>query len=163
MMCKEIEPNGWDIWERLVQSHLAFSLASQEFLSEGIDRVAIIRQALQGNSRNTAIYILQWLPTSELQQVFDQLIFLSSSEHGGIISVRRAILSIPKDWLLENIELAVEPYLQNGTGEEYRRFLELYTYIDAQLTRRLALRALEQQDLDTRAVGQDFMDRMEAA
>jgi hypothetical protein len=128
IMVKDMKPKDWEVWERVVRSHQAFILASKDFLSEGIDRATVIRKALQSNNRNTAIYFLQWLSYSELQQVFDVLIFLSSSEHGGIEEVRKAILSIPKEWLLENIELSVEPHLKHGTAEEYRRFLRKNGY-----------------------------------
>jgi hypothetical protein len=162
-MVKDMKPKDWEVWERVVRSHQAFILASKDFLSEGIDRATVIRKALQSNNRNTAIYFLQWLSYSELQQVFDVLIFLSSSEHGGIEEVRKAILSIPKEWLLENIELSVEPHLKHGTAEEYRRFLELFLRIDIELTRKLARRALEQQEFDTREVGQEFLEKTDIA
>ncbi len=72
-------------------------------------------------------------------------------------TVYQAILSIPKEWLLENIEIVSEPYLGNGSGEVYRLFLGLFYKIDTELTRKLALRALEQ---DVREAGQDFLDRI---
>jgi hypothetical protein len=157
----ELNQNDEEVWSRVVRCHLDFALASEEFLYGDIDRVSIIKKALRGKDRNTALFFLKWLSISELQQAFEELIYLSSSEHGGINVVHEAILSIPKEWLLNNITKMTEPYLQNGTGEEYRRFLELYFMIDIALAKDLANRASINDDYDIKEAGQEFLEKIE--
>lgn len=145
------------VWSRLVQSHKAFSEASREFLSGSFDRVIVIRNALGGHDKHTAIYVLRSLKPSELQELFDILVFHASYSHGAIGSIRDAILSLPRDWVLARIEEVAEPLLTNGTYDEYRRLLELYTLLDPMLTQRLAERAVQNPDPDIREAGEDFL------
>lgn len=145
------------VWNRLVQSHKAFSEASREFLTGSFDRVVVIRNALGGHDKHTAIYVLRSLKPSELQELFDILVFHASYSHGAIGSIRDAILSLPRDWVLARIEEVAEPLLANGTYDEYRRLLELYALLDPTLTRRLAERAVQDPDPDIREAGEDFL------
>jgi hypothetical protein len=71
---------------------------------------------------------------------------------------REAILSLPKTWLLANIEKSAEGLLADGTDEEYRRLLELYIKIDDRLTEKLVKRALQHEDADIREAGEDFQE-----
>jgi len=162
-MSKLLSNDETSIWHRLVESHKAFASASSEFLSEGVNRVKLIRSALRGKDKTTAIYMLQYLQISELTQLFSDLVFQASFSHGAIQIVRDAILSLPREWVLESIEEAAEPLLHNGTYDEYRRLLELYIELDHNLTFRLAKRAVEQTDEDIREAGQDFLDRLRQA
>lgn len=144
-------------WSRLVQSHKAFSDASREFLTGSFDRVTLIRNALGGHDKHTAIYVLKSLKQSELQELFDVLVFHASYSHGAIGSIRNAILSLPRDWVLTRIDEVAEPLLADGTYDEYRRLLELYALLDPALTRRLAERAARNPDPDIREAGEDFL------
>ncbi|GET38203.1 hypothetical protein [Microseira wollei] len=87
--------------------------------------------------------------------MLSNLVDLASISHSDIEICRQGILSLPKTWLLENLEKIAEPLLKNGTDEEYRRLLELYIQIDRELTERLAKRA-QHEDSDIREVGEDF-------
>lgn len=159
-MSEDIRQKDWEIWQRFVQSYLELARASNDFLSNDVNRVPILKQALLGQGRPAAVYILGLLSSNELQRLFDELVYLASWDNGMSGTVYQAILSIPKEWLLENIEIVSEPYLENGSGEVYRLFLGLFYKIDTELTRKLALRALEQDDHDVREAGQDFLDRI---
>jgi hypothetical protein len=145
------------LWSRLVQYHEAFALASMESLDGKVDRVAVIRQALQSPSKQTAVYLLRSLRQSELQELFDDLVFQASYSHGSIQAIRDAILSLPRDWVVLRIEDVVEPLILDGTDDEYRRILELYAALDPTLVRRLAQRAANRPDPDIREVGEDFL------
>ena len=94
----------------------------------------------------------------ERQSLLEALVDLASVAHSDIELVRQAILSLPKTWLLENLEKSAELLLKNGTDEEYRRLLELYFEIDNSLTERLAKRALQHDDPDIREAGEDFQN-----
>lgn len=159
-MSQQLSRNDIAIWHRVVETHKAFALASREFLSEGVDRVGLIRHALRSEDKMTAIYLLAHLETSELAQLFNDLVFQASFSHGAIQLVRKTILSLPRDWVMANIEEAAEPLLQGGTYDEYRRLLELYVELDHDLALKLARRALAQADENIREAGEDFMRKL---
>lgn len=146
------------IWDRLVQSHQAFALASMEFLTGNVNRVALVRYGLRtGHGRHTAIYMLRSLKQIELQELFDDLMFCVSHGHGAVDAIREVILSLPREWVLARIEAAAEPLLIDATYDEYRRLLELYELLDPVLTQKLAMRAMQHWDPDIREAGEDFL------
>lgn len=147
-------------WEKLVESHKSFTLALRDFFEQDIDRVGILRSALQGNDKFTAISVAGYLSKNDLLQLFPELLHLASFSHGAIESVRTLIRSLPLKWVLANVEEAAEPLLTEGSYDEYRRLLELYVEIDRDLALKLARRALQNSDHDIKEVGRDFMKNL---
>jgi len=145
------------VWTQLVESHKQYNIDLRDFLSGDVDRVSIMRVALTGKERNTAIYIARHLSPSELKELFGELVYLASFAHGAIRSVRDLILSLPKEWILANIGRFVEPILKEGHEDEYRRILELYADLDTHLVEDLARRASKHADEDIREAGKDFL------
>jgi len=145
------------VWNRLVHDHEAFALTSTDFLTGDIDRVAVIQSALQGRGKQTAFYMLRSLNQSDLQGLFEELVFHASYAHGALMVVRDSILALPREWVLARIEVIAEPLLASGTYEEYRRLLELYALLDPLLTQRLAERAINHPHLDVQEAGHDFI------
>ncbi|HVF57120.1 MAG TPA: hypothetical protein VM934_13275 [Pyrinomonadaceae bacterium] len=151
-----------DVWRRLVQSYNDFAAASKEFMSEGVDRVSLMREALRGRDRLTAIYMARYLDVAELEGLFDELVFLASFSHGAVQTVRDLILSLPRERVLSRIEEAAEPLLSKGDYDEYRRLLELYSELDKSLALKLARRAADEEDEDIREAGEDFLEKLRA-
>lgn len=149
--------NKKTVWDRLSASYLMYVKALKEFLSEDVDRISLMKDALIGKDRNIALHLLQFLTQSEQLQLFDELVYLCSFAHGSIGAVREVILALPRDWVLANIEQTAEPLLKNGTYDEYRRFLELYLELNPEITLRLAQRAKKHEDSDVREAGNDFI------
>jgi hypothetical protein len=119
-----------------------------------------MRHALRGKDRATAVFLLPYLKVSELKQLFNELVFLASFTHGETKAIRDAILSLPREWVIGNIEAAVEPLLRKGTYEEYRRLLELLIEIDRDIALNFAHQAAEHPDHDIREGGEDFLERL---
>ena len=61
----------------------------------------------------------------------------------------------------QDMEALAEPLLADGTDDEYRRFLELYSELDNDLARKLAQRAAQHIDLHVREAGEDFLTILE--
>lgn len=159
-MKKQSPEYGIAIWNHLVEAHKAFALASQKFFTLGEERITLMRNALRGADKNTAIYMLNYLDVSELKALFNDIVFLASFSHGGIKTIRQVILAMPRKWVLEKIRESAEPLLKVGTHEEYRRFLELYMELDLQFAFELAQRATRQPDIDIIEVGEDFLSKL---
>lgn len=161
-MSKQLSNTDSEIWQRLVRSHNEFTLASQAFLRGDVDRVLLMRQELTGKNNATAFYFLPYLNQDELLQLFDVLVPMASTGHSSIKRVRDAILSLPHDWVIRNIEPLAEPFLAEGTDDEYRRFLELYFALDKSLARKLAQRAVQHSDPHIREAGEDYLRLVES-
>ena len=157
-MSEQLSKHDNEVWQELVQREKEFFSASQAFLSGDVNRTALMRQELYGRNRNTAFYFLPYLKKEELMQLFDVLVPLVSTGHGYIGKVREAILTLPHDWVIQNIEQLAEPLLADGTDDEYRRFLELYYELDKSLTLKLARRASQHKNSDIREAGEDFIE-----
>ena len=155
-------PSASDLWDYVVEQHITgsaddFAKAANLFLANGMDRIPLLKKALRGKEQATAIVLLGRLSLSELQQLFDELIILASFSHSRIQAIRDAIRSLPRQWVLDHIEVSMETLLVNGTYAEYRRFLELYVLIDRSAAKVLALRAIAHPDSDINEAGEDFL------
>ena len=148
------------LWNRLVDTHRTFSSALRTFFSEGVDRVALIQQALKRGDIATVMYVAPHLDVSERQQLFHEWVEWASCSHGYAETVRDIIRSLPREWVVARIETVAEPVLQHGTYDEYRRLLELYIELDRGLALRLAQRAAEHSDDDIQEAGEDFLEKL---
>lgn len=162
---KQLIENDFTLWHNLRQAEMDFFAVRWQFLSGCTDRALVIRQALNNASdRGTALRLILYLDIKERLLFFDDLVSLASVDHSDVELVWNVILSLPKDFLLANIEKSAEPVLNNAVEEayvEYRCLLTLYLKIDHHLTYRLAQRALQSEDEDVREAGEDFMELLE--
>jgi hypothetical protein len=133
----------------------------QVFLSgDKKEKTKLLQERYQTNPR-LVVDVLEHLNPEDLKESLPFLVEHSRSVHGHLHALRRLFLLLPKSWLVENVEAAVEPWLQTGDDEYYRRFLELYFLIDRQLTRRLVERAAASNNPDVRDAGMDFLKKLE--
>jgi hypothetical protein len=157
-------PSPSETWRRYTESYAAFSLASTALTAPGLDRVEMVRDALRtGRDVMAACRVIGAMNPEELKQLFDVLVEWASTGHGLVHVFRDAILSLPREWVFARIEDAAEPFLQEGTYDEYRRFLELYVDLDRGLTLKLARRAAAHEDEDIREAGEDYLESLGAA
>ena len=156
---KQHTKNDSALWRQLLNSEIAFQKARMNFHAGCTDKVSVIQKALRDPvQRGTALRYLPYMTIEERQQLFDDLLYLASVGHADIALCRQIILSLPKEWVVSNIESCAEPLLAKGTDEEYRRLLELYVDLDRNLALRLAKRALQHNVPDIREAGEDFME-----
>lgn len=162
---KQLTENDFTLWRNLRQAEMDFFAVRWQFLSGCTDRALVIGQALNNASdRGTALRLLLYLDVKERLPFFDDLVSLASVDHSDIELVWEVILSLPKNFVLANIEKSVNTVLNKATQDvyvEYRCFLELYFKIDRQIAYRLAQRALQSEDEDVREAGEYFMKLIE--
>jgi hypothetical protein len=162
MFQEQLRENDTELWHKVFEKEIAYIQSRQDFINNCTDRIGLIKKALHNpTERGTALRLIPYLKLEERQSWFDVLVDLASVSHSDIELCRKAILSLPKTWVLANLENSAEPLLQDGTDEEYRRLLELYIEIDRELAQRLAIRALQHDDPDIREVGEDFQNYLE--
>ena len=159
MLSQQQTAKDINLWESVITKELAYIQSRQEFLKNCTNRVAMIQKGLQNpEPRGTALRLFFYLTLPERQSLLDELVDLASVSHSDIDLCRQAILSLPKNWLLETIEASAEGVLADGTDEEYRRLLELYSDLDDRLTEKLIEQALQHEDAEIREAGEDFQN-----
>ena len=147
-----------EIWQNLVESHIKFSASLKSFFSNGVDRVLLMKEGFRRGDIATALYVAPHLTTEELQQLFKELVKVSIAP-GYAAAARKTILSLPKEWVISNIEKAAEAFLQqDATENEYRRILELYVQLDTRLAYDLATKASTHSNEDIKEADEDFLE-----
>jgi hypothetical protein len=130
--------------------------------TKNTDKIELVRAALyHPDKRVAALRVIENMSVEEKQQLFYELLEVACYSHGLTHFARELILSLPHDWLVENIEQYAEPILRREDYEEYRGILAIYSEIDKDLTRKLAERAIKHDDLDIREAGEDFLSKRE--
>ncbi len=149
-------------WQKVVAAYDAYIQARGEFFRNTNieERLEILRQKLSSREW-VALDIIQRMAIEQKKQFFDIFVEIASDtqEYSWANFSFELILSLPKEWLLENIERHVDPMLKNGTYDEYVSFLSLYANVDRDLTIKLAHRALEHDDPEVRKLGKDYLTK----
>lgn len=161
MNSTETDKRDRALWRAVFEAGRDLPAARAAFVIGAADPIAMLREALHDpGQRHAALGMLSSFPASERQKLFADLVELASVGHSYIALCREAILSLPRAWVVANIEEHAEPLFHGERPdeyEEYRRLLELYSDLDADLTRRLARRAAQSADEDIREAGTDFL------
>lgn len=166
METESIDIKDREMWQRFVTAYQELSDATYNFQKEGINRVSLVKGALRQGShweKLAAMYIAPYLQKDEIKELFDELLPLVTVGQGSLASVWEAVLSLPAEWLVTNIERVAEPILCQGDLEDYACLLALYSRIDPELTLRLARRAAQHSDFDIREQGNDYLAKFENA
>lgn len=74
----------------------------------------------------------------------------------NIVLGRTALLSLPRQWIIDHIEPYAEPLLRLEDEWEYSRLGELYEQLDEGLVLRLIARGSSSHDDEIRVAAQDF-------
>lgn len=145
------------VWQHVVEAIYSGNDVPKEFFQQEVNRTNILRRAFTVSKReiSAALYVMSRLPAGELTPLFSELIH-SSTSHSFAGAAREIILTLPREFVLANIEQTAEEHLASGTYDKYRRFLELYVLLDKNLTKRLVERALDHPDEDVREAGEEF-------
>jgi len=107
---------------------------------------------------------LEGVPTLEPQirsAVMHYLLELACQAQNtrNILLGRQALQSVPREWLLNNIERCAQFLLELEDEWEYRRLLEVYEQLDAHLTHRLASRGLSSPKSDIQETAHEWLER----
>jgi hypothetical protein len=151
------------LWNKLCEADAVYIEACGQFFVNCKQHKIVIKEALSTPSRrSTALrFLLFYLDAEDRIEFFEQLVTIASSAHCDIELCRKVILTLPKDFVLANIEQVSEPLLLTSDPvyqyEEYRRLLELYIEIDRDITERLASRASQGEIEEIREAGEDFL------
>jgi hypothetical protein len=149
------------VWQDLVRSSESYFNAFRAFFHEGMNRVEMVKQGLNGGSMEvlTALGMLPYMDVGERLQTFDRLVFLCLSQKYAHF-IRPLISALPRAWVLDHIEEVAEPLLHDSDSISYRMLLELFLVLDANLAMRLARRAAAHPDVDVAEAGDDYISML---
>jgi hypothetical protein len=142
-------------WQDMISAYMKYVEKSGEFFQSKLDRIKILREGLQRGDIPVVLDLASGLDVSELIQLLPELIYISTAP-GYARKAREIILSIPKEWLLLNVEEAAESIMKTNDEEDFRRLFELYLEIDRELAVKLTARILNHSDEYIREIGQDL-------
>jgi hypothetical protein len=150
------------IWHRLLEADTEVLRAQHELFTRcRTTLIDILRAGLYTpDERRTAFRIASMIYDSEQRKpLFPAFLRLACepTHISDITAARRAILSLPRAWVLEKIEIEAANLLDWDDDWIHRRFLELCSLLDRDLTIRSARKATTHQNPDIREAGEDFL------
>src|SRR3954451_22955678 len=132
------------LWNNVVEKYRDYVRARMELFRHTSSIVDILRHALKNiNHRIVALEIAEILDQEKKKQLLTDLLPIACYPKGDSYLAWNIILSLPKNWLVENIEVASESMLQSNNSADYIGLLGLCRSIDAGLARKIAERALQ--------------------
>lgn len=154
------KPSDDLLWQRLIDLHIAWFEAQEAFLREAKAPLAKVQRVMAGpktgNDHFVAMALLSRMKTEDRMDVFPQLLISCLSPKWRKIA-QSLILSIPKEWLLANIETVSKPLIERADYQDYFALLRLFKEIDLSLATKLALEAATSSDEEIREIGEDFL------
>ncbi len=162
--------NAEEVWQNYLNRFKEYITARMAFYANTSPetRLTIVKKALQTPSElPTALAYMQSLfeytPNINIEGIKDiicDVLGIASMPHEQASFAQTLILSLPHEWLLENIESCTEKILEGAGYEEYRAILALYNEIDVNLARKLAQRAAQSEEADIRDVGEIYLEKL---
>ena len=151
-------------WLSIVSvTHQAISKIFVEW-SKINNQTNILRQALNnptvpGERYVVLVLLLLGRDNEVTKSVFDLLVDQASVGHSDIDICRLVIKSLPRKWVVDNIESVANKILSGAeTEEEYQRFAELYEELDEELLKRLVDQMRCSSDPNLLDIADDFAD-----
>jgi len=150
------------IWQRLLEADAEVSRAQNELFTRcRATLIDILRAGLYTpDERRTAFRIASLIYDSEQRKPLFPVFLRLACEPTNISDItaaRCAILSLPRAWVLEKIEIEAANLLDWDDDWIHRRFLELCSLLDRDLTIRSARKAVTHQNPDIKEAGEDFL------
>ena len=107
---------------------------------------------------SVAFEVMGGLTEDEKKALLPDLLSLcSSGRYAG--RAKSAIIDLPREWVIKNIESYAEEVLQHNDYLDWCNILDLYNSLDVELAIKLARRAAEHQDPDIREDGEEYLQR----
>ena len=129
-------------------------------MNNGVDSVAKIealRATLRSKERNLALRTVPSLSVEERKTMFSEWIHLARCAHSPFHIAWNVLESLPRDWVVANIEKEVDAILRNEEETDYWMFLQLYARLDRGLMHKLAQRAASHIDAEIKELGVEYL------
>jgi len=112
-MTEPIDAHDRELWNRVVETERAFMNARALLLANARDIVGLVHEAIR-SQRHTALAVAKCLRPQQLQELLSDLLELASFLHGQTAYAVDLILTMPREWVLSNIENYATRILEQG-------------------------------------------------
>ena len=159
------EPRDSDeeLWRLLAaaSSEKEFEIECARFMQRAREPYGQIRKRLRGSVPDifTALGVLKIGDDVLRENFFDEILYRCKSLRFGRFA-RSIVLSMPRSWVIANVEAAADKLLATADHLDFKLFLMLYEILDSQLALRLAKRAAVHDDFDIKETGVDFLQKV---
>jgi hypothetical protein len=152
------------LWKRFCEAEDEFFAARMALVKSGEDLEPLIGVAMGDPGRRpTALRLLEILPEAASRNHLQALVVQATGSQRDIAAARRVLGRIDREWLRENIELAVACVFRvDGDDDEwtYRRVAELYQELqEPRLLAEHLRRCSEHRTSEVREIADDFRSR----
>jgi len=159
------EPRDSDeeLWRRVAaaSTEKEFEIECARFMQRAREPYGQIRKRLRGSVPDifTALGVLKIGDDVLRENFFDEILYRCKSLRFGRFA-RSIVLSMPRSWVIANVEAAADKLLATADHLDFKLFLMLYEILDSQLALRLAKRAAMHDDFDIKETGVDFLQKV---
>lgn len=149
--------NPADLWQTVIDSHRLFARVFSEFLMNAPNKIEVLRQALHGTDRIVALRAVPSLTVDEKKTLLPEWVHLARAVHSPFQLAWAVLESLPREWVLQNIEKEVDAILKNEEEDDYWMFLQLYARLDHRLMQKLAERAAIHSEPAIKELGEEWL------
>jgi hypothetical protein len=148
------------LWQAFKQANNAYRDARSRVFHNAEDLMAIVKYGLTHDRGDIglALSVAQMLTPEQRAPFLPKFLIGATYQNPYVITYRGLVLSMPREWLKENIERYISLALQEDDDTDtYANLIELCKSIDKAIAIRLSEQALNHADAAVRQVGSEAL------
>jgi hypothetical protein len=153
-----LSPQDKILLQAFEQAWAAYQSSRTSLYEITANSIGLAEYLLETNPKalSTWVYI-ERLKAEELKLIFDRLLSSACQTSNLIAFAIPILLRLPKQWLLENLDKHIEPFIAKYQSEAYIAIIEIYKRLDLGKALEWTKRASADADPHIKQVGEDFM------
>lgn len=128
-------------------------------LSNRHDSIELIKKNLAGEVNPLLLHVIKQLPENMKISLLPDIIEIMKNLDGNTKLCQDIVLSMDKEWLKNNIWLYSKHVFNDQDYQSFGIFMYLFNSISEELSKKLAILALESDDEDVREIGQIYFNK----
>lgn len=160
-MTQSIDPNDLSLWQNFRDANSTLISSRAKLVQNAKNLVSLVELGFSNRDFIEVLQLIPALPINERIIFFDRLLEGASYQTGLYEKFQEAIMTIPVEWLIQNIPTYAEKILDGEDKfEEYAVLMVFFKKIDTALSEWLAQKAIQHKDNDIQTIGHDELKRL---
>lgn len=153
-----------ELWDRLVQSYIKrdqpWAAAAESFLKDATVPIETIRRGIiaRGYGSFAGLDLVPLLNPADRTELFREIFDKCLTTLWGQFA-QEILMSLPREWLLQNLETACLDQLAGSDDQDFRLLMGVLWEFDIPMAIRIATSALQSNDCEIREVAQLYLDK----